>query len=97
MKIENIFLEKYGEDLLLIINTDEKGLIVDLLNNQLRLYDENNENIYELDYDFNLPKGQMYLKFYMYEKNQILIYLKHYKGISERDIIDIKFKKVKEI
>lgn len=95
MKIESIFLEKYGEDLLLTINTDEKGLIVDLLNNQLRLYDEDNENIYELDYDFNLPKGQMYLKFYMYEKDQILIYLKLYKGISKRDIIDIKFKKVK--
>lgn len=97
MKIESIFLEKYSEDLLLTINTNEKGLIVDLLNNQLRLYNEDNENIYELDYDFNLPKGQMYLKFYMYEKDQILIYLKLYKGISKRDIIDIKFKKVKEI
>ena len=94
MKIESIFLEKYDEDLLLTVNTNEKGLIVDLLNNQLRLYNEDNEKTYELDYDFNLPKGQMYLKFYMYEKEQILIYLKHYKGISNRDIIDIKFKRV---
>lgn len=94
MKIESIFLEKYGEDLLLTINTNEKGLIVDLLNNQLKLYNEDNEKTYELDYDFNLPKGQTYLKFYMYEKNQILIYLKHYKGISNRDIIDIKFKRI---
>ena len=94
MKIESIFLEKYGEDLLLTINTNEKGLIVDLLNNQLKLYNEDNEKTYELNYDFNLPKGQVYLKFYMYEKDQILIYLKHYKGISNRDIIDIKFKRV---
>lgn len=94
MKIESIFLEKYGEDLLLTINTNEKGLIVDLLNNQLKLYNEDNEKTYELDYDFNLPKGQMYLKFYMYEKNQILIYFKHYKGISNRDIVDIKFKRI---
>lgn len=96
MEIKSIYREKFdNKDQLIIINTDEKGLNVDLTMNLLTIYNEDIEKIYELDITTNLSVGEMYIKYYNIEKEQIQIYLKYYNCIPNSNVETINFKLVK--
>ncbi|MCK9477514.1 MAG: hypothetical protein M0R46_16480 [Candidatus Muirbacterium halophilum] len=96
MEIKSIYREKFdNKDQLIIINTDEKGLNVNLINNLLTIYNEDIEKIYELDITTNLSVGEIYIKYYNIEKEQIQIYLKYYNCITNSNVETINFKLVK--